>query len=150
MQNRQLAEKFIEGDRKGHTGHMFIDGPVIYSYGYHFPIATPARRKDGGPELYLFNHAKYSSTTQRHESHVRSAIYQTGAGILEVSTHTIEEYINMGSISIETIDREVSRIDEEIEELRGKLKRARKPAYRELYARDIAALEVDKKLLYKI
>ena len=69
MNNSQVAEAFANGATSGKSGNMFIDGDTIYSYGYHFPIAT--RVKEG---LYLINKNGYSQTTARHINQVRSAI----------------------------------------------------------------------------
>ena len=47
---------------------MFFEDDTIYSYGYHFPIAT--KMKDG---KLLFNDERYSSSTARHQDYVLSA-----------------------------------------------------------------------------
>lgn len=67
--NQQIAQAFANGATSGKSGNMFIDGDTIYSYGYHFPIAT--RLRDG---LYLFNNIGYSNTTAKHKNHVSAAI----------------------------------------------------------------------------
>jgi len=54
--------------KRGH--HMFYEGETIYSYGYHFPIAT---FRDG---IILFNADGYSVSTQRHKRIVRHALYR--------------------------------------------------------------------------
>ena len=76
MTNRELAESYALLNTTGHTGNMFIDGQTIYSYGYHFPIAT--RLACG---WYLINSERYSNTTARHISHVRMALI--GSNIIE-------------------------------------------------------------------
>lgn len=72
MTNLQISEKFASGAVSGKANSMFIEeaglGNVIYSYGYHFPIALIR-----GGECF-FNTDKYSRTTSRHQSEVRSAV----------------------------------------------------------------------------
>lgn len=52
----------------GRSNSMFFVGNTIYSYGYHFPIAT---RCD---DVTFFNASSYSNTTAKHKSIVKSAI----------------------------------------------------------------------------
>ncbi len=113
MTNKQLAERYAEGKLSGTAPRMFIDGVSIYSYGYHFPIAT--KIKDG---VYLFNIDGYSNTTARHKSHVLGALLSTGARIIEAPAvgegwggRTLE-------VSVEVLQREFDRA-------RGKAVRAR-------------------------
>lgn len=58
-----LIEKFEEGAEKGKASNMFIDGDILYSYGYHFPLAI---RFENG--TYLLNGDKYSVSTSAHQS----------------------------------------------------------------------------------
>lgn len=76
MNNRRLVEQFAQGARKGTGSHMFIEDDAIYSYGRHFPVA---RRT---PQGVLFNPVKFSNTTNRHQSLVRSAL---GGNVIEVA-----------------------------------------------------------------
>lgn len=65
--NQEVADAWAMGySAKGNN--MFTDGVTIYSYGYHFPIAT---RVNGH---VLFNMTYYSATTCKHQSHVRRAM----------------------------------------------------------------------------
>lgn len=68
MSNKQLAQEFAKGARKGRGSNMFIDGDTIYSYGYHFPLA---RRLINGK--FWINEEKRSQSTFRHQSYVRYA-----------------------------------------------------------------------------
>lgn len=52
--------------------NFFFDGPTIYSYGRHFPIAT-IRTNEKGDEAVLFTTRKYSNTTTKHIQIVRQA-----------------------------------------------------------------------------
>ena len=78
MNNAQLTQNFAQGETSGKTGHMFIDGNIIYSYGYHFPIARLV-----GARYALFNSNGYSNTTARHKSHVYSALLEADKIIIE-------------------------------------------------------------------
>jgi hypothetical protein len=50
------------------TNSVFFSGDTIYSYGYHFPIATHHKG------IVLFTLDSYSSTTAKHIHNVRSAV----------------------------------------------------------------------------
>lgn len=65
--NQEVANAWAMG-YSAKSNNMFTDGVTIYSYGYHFPIAT---RVNGH---VLYNRTYYSSTTCKHQSHVRRAI----------------------------------------------------------------------------
>lgn len=58
-------------NRKGFN--MFYDGPTIYSYGYHFPIARLVTLADGR-EVVLFTNRKYSVSTSKHVTYTRRAV----------------------------------------------------------------------------
>ena len=108
MRNRDLADRFISGAEKGNGSNMFIDGDIIYSYGYHFPIA-----KRLGSGMYLVNSESYSSTTSAQQSHVRNAI-PYGA-----------KSISFKNCDVDYIEDQFISDKAEIEDIRGKLARAR-------------------------
>ena len=66
--NQQVVDAWI-GRQHADGAHIFTDGTTIYSYGYHFPIATIL---PNGKVLY--NTTRYSNTTAKHQSLVRWAI----------------------------------------------------------------------------
>ena len=68
--NQEVVNAWVQG-RSAQGGHIFTDGVTIYSYGYHFPIAT---RNHG---CILYNKRHYSSTTAKHQSCVRHALGRT-------------------------------------------------------------------------
>lgn len=71
MNNREVCHIWANQSRASAKGsNLFFEGPVIYSYGRHFPIA---RVVDSGP-LILFTTNGYSATTAKHKSYARSAI----------------------------------------------------------------------------
>jgi hypothetical protein len=54
------------------SGHVFSEGPTVYSYGYHFPMATFHDRN--GTRYALMTHRRYSQSTACHLSIVGSAL----------------------------------------------------------------------------
>ena len=67
MKNSELAESFAHGEIKGSASNMFIEGDVMYSYGYHFALAI---RKRGH---FVLNGDTYSSSTSTHQTYTREA-----------------------------------------------------------------------------
>ena len=61
-----LIDRFSNGAKRGSASHLFIEDDVIYSYGYHFPLAI---RRDWGRDIqFLINGDRYSSSTSSHQS----------------------------------------------------------------------------------
>jgi hypothetical protein len=81
VKNRDVAEAFAEGKRKGGTKHLFIEGDTIYSYGHHFPIA-----KRTGEHEAEFTELGYSSTTSHHKGLVERALRSKGVQIKKVKS----------------------------------------------------------------
>lgn len=68
--NWDVAHRWMSGQGTRCTGsNMFFEGDEIFSYGYHFVIA----RKWNG--VILLNDDTYSSSTAKHQSYVRAAIW---------------------------------------------------------------------------
>ena len=76
MSNSQVASKFANRNQnkrglveyKG--SNMFCERDIIYSYGYHFPMAKHLGVRDH-EEFFVLNSDRYSSSTSRHQSYVR-------------------------------------------------------------------------------
>jgi hypothetical protein len=91
MKNYQSNQKLVHAfatfqSYEGRANNMFFKGSTIYSYGEHFPIAT---RTD---EVTFFNLNKYSNTTAKHKSLVRSGLSRYDKIFLEcVYVPTISE-----------------------------------------------------------
>jgi hypothetical protein len=128
MNNNQLAERFAHGHTSGQGSNMFIEGETIYSYGYHFAIAT---RHDWG---YAINKNGYSVTTAKHKRHVLSAL--RGVTLVYLIDCDIKK-------SQSTIDAN----NKTIEELKQKATNARKDEMRECHNRHIAQLEEQNRLI---
>lgn len=57
---------------RGNSGNVFFEGNTIYSYGYHFPMASFIETKEG---LKCFiNSDSYSPSTSKQQSFVRQAV----------------------------------------------------------------------------
>lgn len=84
MTNKELIDLYISGAKEAKTGSMFIENYVLYSYGYHFPLAY----KMAG--VQYVNADKYSATTSRHQSLLRQAIGQD-----EQITYNTDEMIKL-------------------------------------------------------
>lgn len=56
---------------EGRAGNIFFEDGVIYSYGYHFPVARFAPEYGN---IVLFTNRGYSSSTGKHKSLIRGAI----------------------------------------------------------------------------
>lgn len=66
--NSEVAHRFASGIGDHCTGsHMFFEGNIIYSYGYHFPMAI----KWNG--MILYNDQTYSVSTAKHQGYVLGA-----------------------------------------------------------------------------
>jgi hypothetical protein len=74
--NRMVAHVWAQqSQREGRSnnGQLFFDGPTIFSYGRHFPIARFAVGKNG-VRYVLFTTRDYSITTSKHKSFVRQSL----------------------------------------------------------------------------
>ncbi len=63
-----------EGREAARVLRIFFEGPTIYSYGRHFPIAT-FHQKKGKARVVLFTTRSYSNTTAAHIQAARGAIF---------------------------------------------------------------------------
>lgn len=64
LSNGEVAERWAKG-KGGSSNHMFTDGGVCYSYGYHFPLLF----KVNG--VSFCNMRRYSTATSGHQCHAR-------------------------------------------------------------------------------
>lgn len=63
MSNEKLVNMFkYDNVRKGKSARMFIEGDVLYDFGYHFPLLVRAESMG-----IVMNADKYSSTTSYHQ-----------------------------------------------------------------------------------
>ena len=95
MKNKIIAEQFANGETEKTKGsNLFIDGKVIYSYGYHFPIAI--KLEDG----FIFNKDGYSKSTARHKTYVLNAIKICRAKLILKGTNELKDIISRDVKSI--------------------------------------------------
>lgn len=87
--NEEVAKRFAEGDARGTSGNMFIEGDVVYSYGHHFPIAWRGARNG----VVYVNEDSYSVTTARHKSYVLGWLNAKSARLEFVPTHALQSLI---------------------------------------------------------
>lgn len=75
MNNAELLHRWANQVKPhGKSGNVFYEGPILYSYGHHFPLAVLTGKKaPGGREIVLVNSRKYSVTTGSHKSQARHA-----------------------------------------------------------------------------
>ncbi len=60
-----------QSQAQGRASRVFFEGQLIYSYGYHFPVARFAPEYGN---IVLFTSRGYSSSTGKHKTLIRSAI----------------------------------------------------------------------------
>jgi hypothetical protein len=71
--NRQCVHVWASRSQEHGKGpSIFFDGPTIYSYGRHFPMARFVDTPQG--MVCLVSRRTYSPTTSKHQSYVRCAI----------------------------------------------------------------------------
>lgn len=117
--NSEVAHRFAHGIGSRCTGsHMFFEGNVIYSYGYHFPMAI----KWNGYVLY--NDEKYSISTCKHQSYVLGACSHMDI----VHCATLEHFDTWGNKKTAAfVGRNLKLWLDEVGELTKKMALARKP-----------------------
>lgn len=87
MNNSQVAHVWAQQKRAGARGSsFFFEGPVIYSFGYHFPIARFIEHK--GKRAVLFTIQSYSISTSKHISVARGALYGLDIPIFDTPAPT--------------------------------------------------------------
>lgn len=73
FQNSMVAHIWAQQEQeegRSNNGQFYFNGPTIYSYGSHWPLATFI---DGGSRV-LINNDHYGVTTSKHAGYVRQAI----------------------------------------------------------------------------
>lgn len=94
MNHRDLVHAFENGAVKGKSNSMFIDGDVLYSYGYHYPLAVrhPGHEegKDWGAGVqFIVNDTGYSRTTSKHIGCARSLRRSIAVSFADLCVHNI-------------------------------------------------------------
>lgn len=92
MNNSQVAHVWAQQTKESGKGsNFYFEGPTIYSYGPHFPIARYVKNASGTPAV-LVTIAGYSTSTAKHITYVRRALrndtYTFNVAHLDVTHHT--------------------------------------------------------------
>lgn len=137
MSNRDVAKKWrAQIKDNGHSLNMFFEHDVIYSYGYHFPMAVITGKKHNGQDIIVQNSYRYSNTTARHLSHMRGECY--GDAVITIGTPLLKQLINNNNdLRPEVRKAMIDEIQARIELQTGKRDRARKEHMKEFWQRDI-------------
>jgi hypothetical protein len=119
-----------QDEARNSTGSFYFEGPTIYSYGSHFPIARHVTN-ERGDRAVLFTTAHHSVTTAGHCSAVASAI-SADVPVFRVP-HLRNSWGDLPNHA-DNVESYVRRISE----LLGKAKRAR--VHRDWYQREALGL----------
>lgn len=93
VKNIDVCKRFVEGNYKlTNSKHLFIEkNPqgliVLYSYGYHFPLCIKLL-----DNTFLINCSKYSNTTSRHTSNLKSCL--VGCDVLSFTTEQLKQILD--------------------------------------------------------
>lgn len=87
MNNKQIAQAWINGSQKANGSHFFIEDGVIYSYGRHFPVAF--KLKDG---TIFLNKDGYSQSTTRHKNLIKEQL-KYNSNVYQVTTQQLKDLI---------------------------------------------------------
>lgn len=85
MNNSQVAHAWAaQRKESGKGSNFYFNGPTIYSYGGHFPIATFTDRTTAdGSRIVLFTTRGYSVTTCKHIGMARNALHGLDVCVIE-------------------------------------------------------------------
>jgi hypothetical protein len=116
--HQQLAHIWANNpEYKRTASRMFCENGIIYSHGYHFPIAKHVTNKQGQPAI-LFTLRDYSVSTSQHKAHVIRAIPDT------IPVFKISHIIDNNNIFQEYVLR-LATLSDEIKTTRKSMKRDR-------------------------
>lgn len=140
--NYELAQAFeritLGNDQSMQGSNMFAENETVYSYGYHFPIATKTIERLNGKPVLLFNKDGYSNTTARHKSHVAQAF--SSWELIEIPTKDLQAYTSMvnhrdDSRNASVRENIIKSLWDQQKEYANKAIRARKEENRDFYGR---------------
>lgn len=126
---------------EGKASNMFFESGIIYSYGYHFPIAKHIKK-----DVILFTSDNYSVSTSQHKSIVRQSIPHNKI-VLTIPKIDSGKYSSL-DLSIEDHKKNIKYYISEIKNNVGKSNRSRK--YKEHYLNAVSSLITELKQYLKI
>jgi len=97
--HRDVVNQWVGGD-KAQGSRVFSTGDVIWSYGYHFPMAI----RDRENKVVYVNTSKYSQSTSKHQSYTRSgagALQDVGYKKVELETDQMQHLLNYKKVKVE-------------------------------------------------
>lgn len=83
MKNQEVVSQFVNWN-EAKTKHLFSEGNVLYSYGYHFPLCI---RLFGG---FIVNSDSYSHTTATHKGLIKREL---DGNFIEMNTEQLNQII---------------------------------------------------------
>lgn len=135
----KVIEAFVDApmdERGGRASNLFFEDGVLYSYGYHFPLAIPLKRNDY--KFFVVNGDNYSSSTAAHRNGVFRAISQEKYAVIpftaldsmlrDVYSKIKDEYARSSSFrfyTARTIMNEIMVIDHTADTFEDKTVRVR-------------------------
>ena len=126
MNNHEVVNRWIQGkSEQGKSNNIFFEGKDIYSYGYHFKMATIIN-----DNIVLLNDTTYSVTTSKHQGMVATCALKNNYKIYKV-------------VSYDNHKENINNYIDKINENKGLAKRARK--YKEFYNNKTKELELELK-----
>lgn len=128
MNHSQVAHVWANQSKpKGKGSNMFFDGPTIYSYGTHFPIAKHVKNAQGEPAV-IFTRESYSSSTGAHKNLVRHALDGLGIPVFLGYTESSGSYWRSYDFGTDkpSLRKSVKQYLADAQALAMKAKRARK------------------------
>lgn len=130
MNNAQLAHKWAaQTKQSGRGSNFYFDGPTIYSWGGHFPVASFTDATVRGMRVVLFTSRSYSMSTSRHKGLARSALQGLDVVVIECPEVLAGQYSSLHSENLEHFKTEFEN---------ATLKASRARSYADAYIRDAA------------
>lgn len=128
--NRQAAHVWAQQNQpsgRSNNGNMFFEGRTIYSYGYHFPMASFVT----GDTVFI-NSDRYSSSTGKQQGYVSYAVNHKNR--LYVSTRVIKSFAQEKEFGKAT---QKALSDDAIREAKSWIEKAAKRKARKFAANDL-------------
>ena len=152
MTNQQVAEKWRKQIKdEGHSMNMFFEHDVLYSYGYHFPMAIITDKRYQGQTIVVQNSYGYSNSTAKHLNYMRGQCYNDA--VITIGTPLLKKLITptLSRLNMNEWKKEArTEIEARKQEQEKKLSKARANHMKESYKKDIEAnnlqLEIVKSL----
>jgi hypothetical protein len=132
--NRQCAHVWAQQNQdegRSSNGNLFFHGKTIYSYGYHFPLASFITR-----DTVFVNSDSYSVSTSKHQGYVTGAINHKQR--LYVSTRVMKAFADEGRFGKAT---QKALSDTAIIDAQTHIEKAAKRKARKFAANDLLAAQ---------